>query len=199
MTARQPVGLAGLLLLAATGTALAHAVGGAGHGAGFTEGFLHPWSGLDSVAAMIAVGMWGAQLGTPAIWLLPVTFPVVMAVGGVLGIGGARLLFLQAGIGVSVLALGVAVLAALRPPVWAAGLVVAAFAVLHGYGHGADLPPGADGLMFSLGFVIATGMLHAAGIALGLLHGQLAGRLLLRGAGAAVAVVGSLFLWSALA
>jgi urease accessory protein len=170
-----------------------------GGGGGFLAGFLHPISGLDHVLAMVAVGIWGAQLGSPAIWVLPVTFPVVMALGGMLGILGVPLPGVEAGIAVSGVLLGIAILGEIRPPLWLAAVIVGAFAIFHGYAHGAELPPGSNGLLYSLGFVIATGALHACGIAIGLIHKWPQGRRALRAAGAAVCIGGAFFLWKAVA
>jgi len=177
-------------------SAWAHVKGG--EVAGFLSGMAHPVSGLDHVLAMIAVGLWGAQLGPPAIWLLPVTFPMVMAFGGLLGLMGVKLPATEIGIALSAIALGLAVFkeAKLKLPV-AAGLV-AFFAVFHGHAHGVELPPGGNGLLYSMGFVVTTGLLHATGITIGLLHKWPAGRTALRVAGACVALAGVYFLWSAL-
>jgi urease accessory protein len=188
--------LAGLLVVATPVTVLAHAPGGGA--AGFATGLRHPVSGLDHVLAMVAVGLWGAQLGAPAIWLLPVTSPMVMAWGGMLGLIGARLPAIEIGIAASAIALGVAVCLELRPSLWAAALLVGFFAVFHGHAHGTELPPGGDGLAYSIGFVVSTGVLHALGIATGLVHRWPAGRVMLRAAGAVVAVAGTGFLWRAL-
>lgn len=188
--------VAALFMLAAT-PASAHVFGG--EAIGFLSGLRHPVSGLDHILAMVAVGLWGAQLGAPAIWVLPIAFPVVMAMGGLMGLLGAPLPGVEIGIALSALVLGSMVLFEVRPPLWIAGLLVAAFAVFHGHAHGAELPPGADGLLYSLGFVVATGLLHAFGITIGLVHRWPAGRVALRGAGAAIAAAGPMFLWSALA
>jgi urease accessory protein len=165
---------------------------------GLMSGLQHPVSGLDHVLAMVAVGLWGAQLGAPAVWLLPVTFPMVMALGGMLGLVGVHVPGTEAGIAASALALGVAVCREARPALWVAAVVVAFFAVFHGYAHGAELPPGASGLLYSIGFVVATGTLHATGIAIGLLHRWRAGRIALRVSGGVVACAGASFLWHAI-
>lgn len=170
-----------------------------GQVAGFVTGLLHPVSGLDHVLAMGAVGLWGAQLGAPAIWLLPVTFPLVMAMGGFLGLLGVPLPGVEIGIAASAILLGALVATQSRPPLWLAAVVVAFFAVFHGHAHGTELPAGQSGLLYSVGFVVATGALHAAGIAIGLIHRWSAGRTVLRGAGAAVSAAGVFFLWRALA
>jgi urease accessory protein len=176
--------------------ALAHTRGG--EALGFTNGLLHPVSGLDHVLAMIAVGLWGAQLGAPAVWLLPVTFPMMMAFGGMLALLGVPLPGIEAGIAVSAIALGFAVLTESRPRLWIAALLVAFFAIFHGHAHGTELPPGANGILYSIGFVIATGTLHGVGIGMGLVHRWHAGRAALRCAGGGVAVAGVVFLWEAL-
>ena len=175
---------------------LAHVRGG--DGAGFLTGLSHPVSGLDHVLAMIAVGLWGAQLGAPAVWLLPVTFPMVMALGGMLGLMGVDLPGVEVGIAASALVLGFAVLTEAKPRLPIAAAVVGCFAVFHGHAHGTELPPGQNGLLYSVGFVIATGLLHASGIALGVAHRWPAGRIALRVAGAGVAAAGVFFLVQAL-
>jgi urease accessory protein len=169
----------------------------AGRAEGLLAGLRHPVSGLDHVLAMVSVGLWGAQLGVPAIWLLPVTFPVVMAFGGLLGLLGVPLPGVEIGIALSALMLGVAVCAAWRPPLVVAAVIVGFFAVFHGHAHGTELPAGASGLLYSLGFVVATGLLHATGIGIGLIHRWEWGKGVLRATGAAVAVAGLHFLWRA--
>jgi len=171
----------------------------AGQAAGFVTGLLHPVSGLDHVLAMVAVGLWGAQLGAPAIWLLPVTFPLVMACGGFLGLLGVPLPGVEAGIAASAVLLGAMVATEARPTLWLAALLVAFFAVFHGHAHGTELPAGQSGLLYSVGFVVATGCLHATGVAIGLIHRWGSGRMALRAAGAAVSAAGLYFLWRALA
>ena len=183
-----------LLMLIAT-PALAHSGEGAG---GFVAGLSHPVFGPDHLVAMVAVGLWGAFLGSPAIWMLPVVFPLVMAFGGVLGILGAPLAATETGIAASAIVLGLMVALAVRPPLWIAALLVGAFAIFHGYAHGKELPDDANAVAFSTGFVIATGLLHLAGIAFGLLTRWPAGRIAVRGAGAMIALVGVAYL-SALA
>ena len=192
----RALALAWMLVLVAL-PALAHVQ--EGQAAGFLTGLAHPVSGLDHVLAMIAVGLWGAQLGAPALWLLPVTFPLVMAFGGLLGLLGIPLPGVEVGIALSALALGLAVATSWRPPLAVAALLVAAFAVFHGHAHGTELPEGQSGLTYSIGFVVATGLLHLAGIAIGVIHRWPAGRTVLRLLGAGVAAGGLYFLWRALA
>lgn len=171
----------------------------AGQAAGLLAGLAHPVSGLDHVAAMVAVGLWGAQLGAPAIWLLPVTFPIVMALGGVLGLLGVPLPGVEIGIAASAILLGAAVMTERRPPLYVAAALVGFFAVFHGHAHGTELPLGQSALLYSLGFVIATGCLHAIGIAIGSVHRWPTGRLALRIAGGGVGLAGVFFLWRAIA
>jgi urease accessory protein len=171
----------------------------AGVASGFLTGLLHPISGIDHVVAMVAVGMWGAQLGAPAIWLLPITFPIVMAFGGLLGLLGVPLPGVEVGIAASGILLGTAVMTERRVPLYAAAALVGFFAIFHGHAHGSELPPGQSGLMYSMGFVVATGCLHAIGIALGAVHHWLAGKVALRVAGAGIGLAGLFFLWRAVA
>jgi urease accessory protein len=186
--------LAGLLWAPA-----AHAHILQGEAASLLVGLGHPVSGLDHVLAMIAVGLWGAQLGLPALWLLPVTFPMVMALGGMLGLLGVPLPGVEVGIAVSALLLGLAVMSELRPPLVATAVLVGIFAIFHGHAHGVELPAGQNGLLYSMGFVIATGLLHGVGIAVSLVHRWSWGQALLRTAGGAIALAGAIFLWRAVA
>jgi len=178
-------------------SALAHVE--SGQATGFITGFKHPWSGLDHVVAMIAVGLWGAQLGNPAMWVLPVTFPLVMSMGAMMGLLGIPLPGSEIGIAMSAILLGAMVLGELRPHLIIAALLVGFFAIFHGHAHGTELPPGESGLLYSMGFVIATGCLHATGISVGLIHRWPVGRLAMRGVGLFIAVMGITFLWRALA
>jgi urease accessory protein len=195
MTAIHRLALAALLL-AASGPALAHE-GGLAAG-GFGTGFLHPLLGLDHVAAMVAVGLWGAFLGAPAIWVLPVAFPLVMALGGALGVMGVPLPAVETGIAASAIVIGVAVALAFRPPIWIAAVIVAFFAIFHGHAHGTEMPGAVSPLAYAAGFVIGTGFLHLAGIALGLLTRSRPGMLAVRAMGGGIAVAGLGFLTGAL-
>jgi len=161
---------------------------------GFAGGLAHPLFGPDHVAAMLAVGLWGAFLGPPAIFILPIVFPMVMAGGGVMGILGLALPGVETGIALSAVVLGLMVALAARPPLWIAAALVGAFAVFHGHAHGAELPPGADAVAYSVGFVVATGLLHLAGIGFGWLARWPVGRIAVRAAGAAIALAGVAFL-----
>jgi urease accessory protein len=180
-----------LLCLAAASPTLAHTGSVSG---GFAGGFAHPLLGPDHVIAMVAVGLWGAFLGAPAIYTLPVVFPLVMAAGGVLGILGVPLPGVEIGIATSAVILGMMVALAAQPSLWVAALIVGAFAIFHGHAHGAELPPGMDAVAYSAGFVVATGCLHLAGIAFGLLARWPAGRIAVRATGGAIAIGGLMFL-----
>jgi urease accessory protein len=161
---------------------------------GLGSGFAHPLTGPDHFLAMFAVGLWGAQMGGRPVWTLPVTFPLIMVVGGIIGILGIPLLGTEVGIALSIVALGSAIAFNWRPPEWVALLLISVFAICHGYAHGTELPAAADPADFAIGFVIATGMIHVFGIAVGLaLQKPLEGRLC-RGLGAIVAVAGGYFL-----
>src|SRR5262244_3572600 len=175
------------LLLIMAVPALAHEGSGTG---GFIGGFSHPLLGPDHIVAMVAVGLWGAFLGAPAIWLLPIVFPLVMAFGGVLGILGVPLPGVEIGIAASAIVLGLMVAFAARPPLAVAAVLVGAFAIFHGHAHGTELPIGADAFAFSMGFVMATGTLHLAGIAFGGLSHWPAGRIAVRVAGGVICLLG---------
>jgi urease accessory protein len=179
-------------MLMAQGAALAHE--GAGAAGGVLSGFSHPFSGWDHIIAMIAVGLWGALLGAPAIWMLPITFLLMMAVGGFLGLIGVALPGVEIGIAVSAIVLGLAVAAKARLMLTITMAVVAAFAVFHGHAHGTELAVGANALAYSLGFVVATGLLHVIGIAIGTLRGWRVGEWAIRTMGTGVAAAGLVFL-----
>jgi urease accessory protein len=182
---------AAAIIVTMTQPALAHQGGVSG---GVMAGFSHPLFGLDHVVAMIAVGLWGAFLGAPALWVLPIVFPMVMALGGALGVRGLPLTHVEVGIALSAVVLGFMVALAARPPLWVAAIMVAAFAIFHGYAHGTELPQSANPLAYSIGFVVSTGLLHLAGIAFGLLAKWRLGRIAVRIGGAAIAAAGVVFL-----
>jgi urease accessory protein len=178
-------------VLLAASPALAHSGDALG---GFGSGLLHPISGLDHVVAMIAVGLWGGILGAPALWLLPIVFPLVMALGGAAGVAGVPLPGIEAGIALSGVVLGLMVALAARPPLWLAAGLVGLFAVFHGHAHGAELPVSADPVVYAIGFVVATGLLHLTGIAIGQAGAWPVGRVVVRVAGAAIVLAGGTFL-----
>lgn len=169
-----------------------------GQAAGFLSGLEHPWSGLDHILAMIAVGLWGAQLGVPALWLLPITFPMMMSIGAFMGLIGVAVPGIEIGIALSAIVLGIMVLGELRPKLMVAAVLVGIFAIFHGHAHGTELPEGQSGLLYSMGFVIATGVLHGVGITIGVIHRWPLGKQILRGTGAIIALMGTVFLWQAL-
>jgi len=166
----------------------------AGIAGGFSSGFMHPVLGWDHVIAMVAVGLWGAFLGNPAIWVLPVVFPLVMAFGGSLGVTGVPVPAVETGIAVSAIVLGAMVAFAVRPPIWIAAVIVGAFAIFHGHAHGTELPGAANPLAYSLGFVIATGLLHISGIAFGMITHLPFGKIVVRAGGSIIALAGAGFL-----
>ena len=122
--------------------AIAWAHVGSSEAGGFLTGLQHPVSGLDHVLAMIAVGLWGAQLGSPALWMLPVAFPMMMAFGGMFGLMGLPLPGVEVGIALSAVVLGFMVLSEVRAQLVIALVVVAFFAIFHGHAHGTELPEG---------------------------------------------------------
>jgi urease accessory protein len=188
---------AGMAVIAlSAGPAAAHT--GTGLAGGFVSGFLHPLSGADHMLAMVAVGLWGAFLGRPLVYVLPVIFPAMMVAGAILGMFGAPLPPVEIGIACSVLVLGSCITMSIKAPIWAASLVVATFAMFHGYAHGRELPSAADPVGYSAGFVFATGALHVAGICLGPLTRWPRGMSVVRAAGAMIAITGVWFFQRAL-
>ena len=163
---------------------------GAEHAFSFASGFKHPFTGLDHMLAMVAVGLWAGLNGGRALWIWPVAFVGVMVLGGLLGISGVPVPMVEAGILASVVVLGLLVLAAAQLPVAAGAILVGAFALLHGHAHGAELPGEAAAASYAAGFAIATAVLHAIGIGVSRMASTANGRLLVRGAGALVAAAG---------
>lgn len=186
--------LAFVSLFAAVPTA-AFAHVGIGDTVGFGHGFAHPLGGLDHVLTMVAVGVLAAQLGGRAAWLVPLAFIGMMTLGGVLGMAGIAVPFVEIGIGSSVVVLGLVVALGLDLPVAAAMALVGGFAIFHGHAHGAEMPETASGLAYGAGFVAATALLHASGIGLGLAIGRAgAGRRIAQVAGGAMTVAGAAIL-----
>lgn len=176
--------------------ALAHAQEGVA--VGLLDGLLHPVLGVDHLVAMVAVGLWGAQLGQPLLVALPIAFPLMMAVGAVGGALGLPLPAPEFGVSASAIALGLFVWRGWRAPVWAAVGAVAVFALFHGYAHGVSAGTSHDPLAFGVGFTMATGLLHLVGIGVGALAGVPAfgerGAQAVRGCGAGVAAVGAAYM-----
>lgn len=161
---------------------------------GFLHGFEHPLSGADHLMAMFCVGLWGAQMGGRSVWGLPIAFPLIMVVGGILGIAGVPLPAVESGIALSIIVLGAAIACVWRPPEWVALAVIGIFAIFHGYAHGAELPAASDPADFAIGFVIATGLIHIAGIAVGLCFQRIRGGGLSRALGGLIGIGGIYFL-----
>lgn len=162
---------------------------------GFALGFRHPFDGMDHLLAMVCVGLWGAFLGRPLVYLLPIAFPAMMVVGAACGMAALELPIppVELGVALSVCVLGACIAIAWRAPVWIALAVVAVFAIFHGYAHGLMLPSATAPASYSAGFVLATGLLHLGGVALGLLTRSRAGLLAARSLGAGVALAGAWF------
>jgi urease accessory protein len=171
---------------------------GTGLPGGFMSGFEHPFSGMDHLTAMVSVGLWGAFLGRPLIYVLPVVFPAMMVVGAVMGMWLVPVPPIEWGIALSVLVLGGCIALSVRAPVWAAVPVVVVFALFHGYAHGKELPSAADPIGYSVGFVLATGLLHVSGIGLGLINNLPKGVLATRSVGSLIAIAGVWFLYKAM-
>jgi urease accessory protein len=154
------------------------------------HGIEHPLTGLDHVLAMFAVGLWAAQRGGRALWVVPLTFVGVMTIGGALGISHVWIPFAEQGIVFSVIILGLFVAAAVRLPIGVSAAAIGVFALAHGYAHGVEIPSSASGISYALGFAAATALLHAAGISLGLAIERVRWTALVRLAGTAVAICG---------
>ncbi|HRH93902.1 MAG TPA: HupE/UreJ family protein [Candidatus Peribacteria bacterium] len=194
---RLSLSLLGAQLLLFPAIASAHL--GTGAVGGFQSGFIHPLTGLDHIIAMVGVGILGAFLGHKARWTLPVIFPLVMSVGGVLGIIGFPVPYVETGIALSGVVIGLMIATGSKKiPLWLAGVLVAVFAICHGYAHGEEMPGAANALTFAIGFVLATGMLHLAGIAIGLLEKVRYGTIVLRLIGLGIAILGGCFLFGIL-
>lgn len=163
----------GFFAVASTAIAFAHPGHDGEHGGGltwdFAGGFGHPLGGLDHLLAMVAVGLWAAQLGGRARWALPAAFLTALAAGAALGASGGVFGGLEQGIAASVLVLGLLVVTAARLPLAAGVILSAVFALFHGVAHGAEMPAAASGAAYGLGFLAATALLHAAGLGLGAL------------------------------
>ena len=178
-------------VLLAASAAQAHV--GVGDTSGFVHGFAHPLGGIDHILAMVAIGLFAAQRGGRALWLVPLSFVSMMIVGGVFGMAGVALPFVEIGIGLSIVVLGIAVALSLDLPIAAAMALVGLFAIFHGHAHGAEMPETGSGLEYGLGFVLATVSLHAIGIGLGMQIGRMSrlyGRRILQAMGSVMALTG---------
>lgn len=168
----------------------AYAHVGIGEASGFMHGFAHPASGLDHVCAMLAVGLWAAQMGGRSVWAVPLTFVSVMVLGSALPMLGISLPFVERGIVLSVLLLGVLIAASIRLPLWLSSGMIGLFALWHGHAHGAEMPAVASGMAYALGFMLATALLHIIGIAFGLGMQRLTRERVVHFAGAGITLCG---------
>jgi urease accessory protein len=174
-----------------TGHAVVSDMGASNMWAGsLMHGLTHPFGGLDHLCAMLVVGFWAAQIGGRTLWVMPLTFVGMMALGAGLTMSGYSLPFVDPGIVLSVLLLGILVAAAIRLPLWLGCSIVGLFALWHGHAHGAEIPEFASGMAYAAGFMLATAALHITGIAFGLGMRQLARERIVRYAGAGVALLG---------
>lgn len=177
-----------------SGLALAHPGHGQLANTGLMSGFSHPFSGFDHLLAMLAVGLWAAQNKRPALWVLPLAFPLMMVAGAALALSGLALPGIETGIAASVAALGLLIAFSIKMPVAASATIVSVFALFHGYAHGSELPHGSSALLYGAGFVAATALLHAIGLSLGLYSGSKMADRAVRIAGAGIAAAGAYFL-----
>jgi urease accessory protein len=177
--------IAAIALVLLPGGACAHT--GHGEASGFAHGFIHPLGGLDHVLAMVAVGLYAALLGGRALWLVPAAFLGAMAMGGAIAAAGLAVPYVEIGIAASVIVLGLAVALRVSLPVFAAMALAGLFAIFHGYAHGAEMPQGASG--YAVGFMLATALLHGAGMAIGLAAASRSPRIA-QAAGGAMALAG---------
>ena len=157
---------------------------------GFMHGFGHPLWGADHMLAMIAVGLWSAQIGGRSTWALPCTFVGLMALGGILGFSGFPLPFVEEGIWVSILLLGVLIASASKLPLACSMSIVGVFAIFHGHAHSTEMPTSIGFASYAMGFSLATAMLHSAGIGLGTLMKHANFQILSRVGGGAIALGG---------
>ena len=183
------IGTAAFFLLPSA--ALAHP----GHGemAGFFHGFEHPIGGLDHILAMVLVGMLAWQVGGRALYAVPASFVLLMAVGGALGVAGIDVPFVEIGIALSIVIFGLAVAFGIKAPTVAFAALVGLFAIFHGHAHGTEMPADSAGLAYGFGFMLGTALLHAVGIGIGFVLakiGEARGGLIIRATGGAAAALG---------
>ena len=179
-------------LLLAPSVAFAHP--GHGEGGSLLAGFIHPFSGIDHLLAMTAVGLFAANLGGRALWAVPATFVAMMALGGVFGAAGVSLPFAETAIALSVLVFGFVIFSGMTPPVLAAMALVGIFAIFHGHAHGTEMPVGGSGVVYGIGFMVATTLLHGFGITLGLAirwFDDVPRRRAMQACGVAIALIGA--------
>ena len=164
-------------------------------GGGFMSGFNHPVLGFDHLLAMLSVGMLSTQLGGRAIWTVPLAFVTFMLVGGILGLYAIAVPFVEMGIALSVLLLGLAIAFDRQIPLLFAMAFVGVFAIFHGHAHGAEMPELASPVLYALGFLFGTAVIHLGGVMIGLGMQRMTGqRNLMRVTGAAIAAMGGYLL-----
>ncbi len=179
------------LMLVVLSPSIAAAHVGSGPTAGWLSGLAHPLGGLDHLCALIGVGLWAAQRGGRALWLMPLAFLGVMALGGLVGMAGFAMPMVETGIVASVLILGCLIAAAVRLPLLASTILVGLFALLHGHAHGLEAPEAATGLLYGFGFLTSSALLLITGVGLGWLACRRTSTIwLARYAGAAMALCG---------
>jgi urease accessory protein len=176
-------------------SSLAFAHTGVGESHGLLDGLAHPFSGFDHLVAMVAVGLWAAQLGGRATWMVPLSFVSVMAVSGVLSMFITPIPFMEGGITLSILVLGLLIAAAARLPLLLSAVIVGVFAIFHGFAHGSEIPASSDALTYAGGFIISTALLHLAGIGLAVALQKVDHAQWLRLSGAAVVIGGCVTLF----
>lgn len=177
-------------LAVSSGVALAHP--GHEQASSFLSGFMHPIGGLDHLLAMVAIGLWAASLGGRALWAVPAAFVAMMLVGGGAAMTGLSVPFVESGILLSVIVLGILVLGARRLPIAMCAAIAGGFAVFHGVAHGMEMPMNASGAQYALGFALATAALHGAGVAFGQWMARIGTPLVTRASGSAIALAGML-------
>ncbi|AUD58823.1 urease accessory protein UreJ [Shewanella sp. Pdp11] len=186
------IGLLLLLTLCWTAPVSAHEIHSGG---GFMSGFNHPVLGFDHLLAMLSVGMLSTQLGGRAIWTVPLAFVTFMLVGGILGLYAIAVPFVEIGIALSVLLLGLAIAFDRQIPLLFAMAFVGVFAIFHGHAHGAEMPELASPVLYALGFLFGTAVIHLGGVMIGLGMQPMTGqRNLMRVTGAAIAAMGGYLL-----
>lgn len=163
---------------------------GVGQASGFLHGFGHPIGGADHMLAMVAVGLWAAQIGGRALWVVPCTFVSVMVLGGMLGISGVPIPYVEEGILVSILVLGVLIVGFFKLSLLYSSLIVGLFAVFHGHAHGAEMSDSFGAAAYAIGFSLATAMLHLVGMGLGVVMQKTNLQMISRFAGGAITLSG---------
>lgn len=184
--------VAGAMTMATGGVAEAHTFGL--EGASLVHGLMHPIVGVDHVLAMIAVGLWAAQLGGRALWSMPLAFVGMMTLGGLAAMGGLQLPGIESGVVGSLLIVGALVAGAVRLPAEAGAAIVGFLALFHGYAHGAEMPVAASAALYASGFALGTVLLHGIGVLVGLSLRHSVARWLVRAGGAGVAAAGLVLL-----